>query len=195
MSKSLRIEAIIREYYAERAKKKWLSLKGHAFSYLSSVEGLKNFSASLDPIAVEQLCDAYFIDVVRYKEYHSTPDKPDIKPFSEDWAFHLHSEHSGKRVKFSKIAALTVKWLLKYHPIVLQLDKGVSVSSLPSQERRTASFINEAFALSYSLDIIKVEFSKIDPKECEDLLYHFKYRNYDERHFFLLYEYLRKKYS
>ena len=196
MSKSERIEAIVDKYYCNRMLEKANSLAGHVLLYLENKEGLDSFSASLNFVAIEKLCDAYFIDVIRYKEYHIGPSLGNhLTPFSKEWTEALHGEEVGKRIKYSKIAALTVKWLLKCSPISLVLNDGIRPDQISPQEKRISSFINEDFALNHSMTLIKTPISKLIKKDYEDLIYHFKYRNYDERHFFIVYELLREKYS
>lgn len=198
MSKSHRVEAIFNSFYEKRVKDKNISLQSHVLSYLDNKTGLDQFTASLDVIAVEKLCDAYFIDVIRYKEYHISPDDHNpipVDPLSREWAIALHNEETGKRLKFSKIAALTVKWLLKYKPIILSIDDGIDPESIDPRSRRVASFINEDFALIHSMRLINANISKVDEKTHADLIYHYKYRQFDERHFFLLYEMLQEKFA
>ena len=114
---------------------------------------------------------------------------------SETWEDLLHNEKNGKRLKLSKVAALTAKWLLKYKPITLLVDDDQSVKKIDPHTRRIASFINEDFALSHALILMKIDPKKIAENMQEGLLYHFKYRPFDERHFFLIFEMIEERFA
>lgn len=192
MESSRRIETILNKYYSTRIKDKASSLISEIEAYVDSKDGLDNFTADLNVVDVEALCYSYFIDVARYKEYHLCPD--DVKrgqplsPFTEEWAEKLHDEEKGKRLKFSKVAALTSKWLLRYKPITIELIDGVLPQSIPPEERRIATSINQDFALLHGLSLLEIDPSKVPHQLLMDMYYHLRYRSFDERHFFMIFE-------
>jgi hypothetical protein len=192
MSKSERVEAIFERFYKGEAIKKSNSLHSHVLNYLKAIPDLEMFEASLDEFRVKRLTDAYFIDVIRYKEYHISP-KPvegEIKhgPMTEPWTVALHNQETGARINDAKIAALTVKWLLRYQPI--SLKGALPFEEIPEATLRKAEFINESFAVAHAMSLLKV--AGLNEKTVADLLYHFKYRPYDERHFFLVFDVLSR---
>lgn len=193
MGKSARIEEIFEKCYASRASEKTTSMHLHIAAYLLEKQGLDDFTAYADPISLKHLNDAYFIDVIRYKEYHLKPSKTIAKSaLSEQWALDLHSEgENGSRINKPKVSALTVKWILKYRPITVMIDDGKDISSINHETQRVASFVNEDFALSHALTLLEIPDSKINPRLAEDFLYHLKYRSFDERHFFMLFDLIR----
>jgi hypothetical protein len=190
MSQSQRVEKIIKDYYTKRLENKATSLVTELKSYIGSKEGLDSFEASVDFISVETLCYSYFIDVIKYKEYHLSPKDKNIDPYSPQWVESLHHDdkEKGKRLKFSKVAAFTAKWLLKYKPISIQLIDGILPQQVNPEEKRRASSINEDFALLHSLQLLEINDEKLNSNLLMDMVYHFRYRAFDERHFFILYE-------
>jgi hypothetical protein len=191
MSKSERVEAIFDKFYKSEAIKKANSLHSHVLQYLTAISDLEMFEASLKEFCIKRLTDAYFIDVIRYKEYHLSPKSVDgVKhgSMTEPWTAALHNQETGSKINDPKIAALTVKWLLRYQPISL---KGLlPYEDIPETALRKAEFINESFALAHASSVLKV--SGLSEKLVGDLLYHFKYRPYDERHFFIIFDVLSR---
>lgn len=190
MSQSKRIEQIIQDYYENRIQQKTNGLLKELKSYIDSKPDLENFEASIDIVAVDTLCYSYFIDIIKYKEYHISPNDKSLNAYSPEWVRGLHHEDDkiGKRLKFSKVAAFTAKWLLKYKPISVEIIDGILPQDISPEERRIAASINEDFALLHSLQLLEVDSNKIEDSILMDMVYHFRYRSFDERHFFVLYE-------
>ena len=191
MSNAERVEAIFQKNYKAEAENKAHSIHTHIQSFLTEVPDMDMFEAAVDHFAIKNLTNAYFIDVIRYKEYHFTPKikKGDslLDPLSEAWTSKLHDQTDGPKINAQKIAALTVKWLLKYRPINLRTE--TRENDIPEKILRKAEFINERFSLAHTAGLLSLNLSESD---LTDLLYHFRYRNYDERHFFIIFDLLKR---
>ncbi|MDI9334731.1 MAG: hypothetical protein QM533_10185 [Cytophagales bacterium] len=198
MSQSQRVELILNQFYKKRIREKKLSLVSLLKAYADSKDGLDGFISSLDIIAVDQLCKSYYIDVVKYKEYHLSPENSNpsskLEPFSDEWTRALHNEKSGKRLRLSKVAAFTAKWILKYKPINLEVEDNISPGSIDPKKRRLAASLNEDFALAHTFQLMNLDTSKIPDTVLADMIYHYRYRSFDERHFFIMLDHFYENY-
>ena len=94
MSRAERVEAIFQKNYKGEAENKAHSIHTHIQTFLAEVPDMDMFEAAVDHFAVKNLTNAYFVDVIRYKEYHFTPKvkvgSDPLHPLSEDWTSNLH---------------------------------------------------------------------------------------------------------
>lgn len=201
---SWRVTDIYEKHYASKAKDQREYLVRMAYSFLqpkASLEELgwleriiEKFSgtvppdyfpedchvtAMISPFHVERLVRAYWIDIIRYKEYHYNPANPDV-----DYAKYADEIHNGgdmRRLGHDKIAAYLVKWILKSQPI--QVDLGEMTDTKDPKLNDLIWYVNCYFALVIACDQLKVNLASLDASLRSDLLYHFRFRPYDESAF------------
>jgi hypothetical protein len=145
---------------------------------MSKISIGNEFVYSVDHERLSKTIDSYFLDVIKYKEYHFNADIDDI--YSEAWCKEVHEEH---KINDSKVAAFTAKWLLKAAPISI-IPRNIS-SSIRRSENDNLCHINERFALDCALyALFRDSYLDLDDNSYESLYYDFKYRNFDERAYF-----------
>jgi hypothetical protein len=182
---SKRIATIFEKYYMDRAKERAVLIISFAHELMSNV----NFPEDgyyVDENKIIKALDSYFLDVIKYKEYHFNCDDDggDIDVFSEDWARHIHL---NKKINDSKVAAFTSKWLLKASPIYV----------VPSSENKVLDdftcHINAFFVLNCVLYcLLQYDHDLVDQDDYDKLFYDFRYRIVDDRPFFSRFELLEK---
>lgn len=178
-SVSSRILKIVNDFYLERAIEKFSALEASMDFFVDSYGFNENFELCLDPYKTKSLTESYFFDVVKYKDYHFNPKDENLNPFDLDFTKAVHK----KKISQNKAASLTAKWILKYMPIQIFADCEYELSQ---NESKLISSINAWFALHEALSIMGKDLSTLDPKLEEELIYHFMYRQFDERHFFTI---------
>ena len=144
--------------------------------YLDGIDHLPDsFIAVTSSDRIKHAVYSYFMDVIRYKEFHfNSYDGGDI--------------HDNK-INNYKIAAFTIKWILKVKPIFITPPKDYETND---KENAEINLINEQFCFSHALDILKIPADSLTPEVHDSFIYHLHYRNFDEATFFLLLETLDK---
>lgn len=182
---SKRVLYIFKTYYADEAKKRLENFLTMADAFMQE-QTFEFDSYFIDSNRLVKAVDSYFLDVIKYKEYHfDSNDTNDI--YGEDWIIAIHKR---KKINDSKVAAFTAKWLLKTMPIY--------INPLPTQLILDdyACHINESFALQCALYcLVGKNFASIDSDDYDKLFYDFKYRPFDERAYFSRFELLEKNVS
>lgn len=185
---SRRIEAIYNKFYKDRLRNRYRIHQAIYAALESEVEKtLPGYALKLDDIAVAEAIRSYFLDVIRYKEYHFNPEhtgeKPsDIDPFSKEW---VEKIHKGKRINANKVAALTVKWLLMYKPVSVHRDLEKVTSE---EENYLTTHINEFFALSLGLYALGLSIQDLDSEIVREIIYNLRFRDYDEGAYFMIFK-------
>jgi hypothetical protein len=177
---SERISYIFSKFYFERAEKRFIHLLKFAHHFMKQFN-TDGYGYYVDEARLSKCVDSYFLDVIRYKEYHFTSDgQAEIN--SEAWYDVIHRQ---KKINDSKVAALTAKWLLKSCPIAL-IKTSADCKSILSDE---LCHINQLWALNCALyALLKDDFKYLNKSDFEDLFYDFKYRVFDERAYFSRFE-------
>jgi hypothetical protein len=185
---SSRIEYIYREYYYEKARARHHALIQYADLFLKNLPIYNKCNCRVDFQKMVALVDSYFLDVIRFKEYHFQPKLPNgtVDVFSKDWMDYVHRE---KLLHPSKVGALLSKWILKYSPIII-IPKSEELIS--QDDAKIICSANAGFALNFSLSSMGVSQEDIDKETASDVLYHFRFRNYEDRSFFLIYNSVMK---
>jgi hypothetical protein len=179
---SRRIISIFEKHYMERAEDRIVVVTLFAHAFLASldydVEGYY-----FDDAKVIKAVESYFLDVIKYKEYHfDGPANTDV--FSDVWTEYVHVE---KKINDSKVAAFSAKWLLKASPIYVVQKKGIVIAD------DLFCHINELFVLNCVLyALLQDDYNLVDEDEYKKLFYDFKYRNLDERAYFSRFELIQK---
>ncbi|MBR8842406.1 hypothetical protein [Pseudoalteromonas sp. JC3] len=195
MQFSNRTNYIFEKYYLAKAKEK---SKQIIFHYNQCFENLKSerIEFYLSEEKIREAVHAYFIDVIKYKESHFYCEHK----FPESAEMHLDEIHS-KKINNEKVASLSAKWLLRYCPASFIVPEDYVPNEL---ERKFCLGFNEMSTLSYVYNLLNLQFpeqEEIEATKCEatklvfentqklldDILYHFKFRTYDHRHFILVF--------
>ncbi|MEE9338380.1 MAG: hypothetical protein V3U87_09890 [Methylococcaceae bacterium] len=175
---SKRYSDIFNKYYAKTAKSRFNFFIGFIDSWMSKIVIGNEFAYIVDHERLSKTIDSYFLDVIKYKEYHFNASVDDI--YSETWCKEVHEEH---KINDSKVAAFTAKWLLKAAPISI-IPRNIT-SSIHRPENDNLCHINERFALDCALyALFRDDYLSLDDKSYDSLYYDFKYRNFDERAYF-----------
>lgn len=181
-SVSGRILDIFEKYYIERAAERCENIITYAHEFLSTldydVEGYY-----VDEGRISKAIDSYFLDVIKYKEYHfSAADNISIGGDAWDVSVHVH-----KKINDSKVAAFTAKWLLKASPIYVVQKKNKPITD------DILCHINEFFVLNCVLyALLQDNFHLLDEDDYQKLFYDFKYRCLDDRAYFSRFELIEK---
>lgn len=180
---SKRIATIFEKYYMDRAQERGLVIISFAHQMMSELD-IDVEGYYLDENKIIKALDSYFLDVIKYKEYHFNCDDANVNVFTEKWARYIHVD---KKINDSKVAAFTSKWLLKAAPIYL-----VPKKESPVFDDFTCH-INSLFVLNCVLYcLLKYDHDLIDQDDYDKLFYDFKYRTLDDRSYFSRFELLEK---
>jgi len=212
-SVSRRTKALYDRFYAERIPQRYENLYlvyDRLASYVdASHTGIK---LELDYLCLAEIVRSYFLDTIRYKEYHFDPkavDKiqneevraevisalarmrvqsvDDVDPLSAEWS---ELVHRSVNINSSKVAAYTVKWIIRYKPIsVVRLNStDPSAETLPEivKPQSFLTNINEQFALHSALLTLGIDAAKVPQKKIDELIYCFRFRPFDESAYFMI---------
>jgi hypothetical protein len=195
---SARNRQIYFEYYSDRESQRFEVLYEVFCKLADFVETASpGTKVVLDYERLGESIRSYFLDTIRYKEYHFDPEpKPEkvqkildelkvnsfeeIDPLSVEWT---RLVHETVNINASKVAAYTVKWLLQYKPISVFSD-GDQVND--TSQLGIISNINELYALNCALLELKLDAGDIQAKKLDELVYCFRFRNFDEASYFMI---------
>lgn len=177
-----RVEMIYSKYYNERVWEKVNMLEALADMVVDgfSIVLNDNYDVYLDFYKITSLVESYYLDVIEYKElyFFSLFEKDN---YSEKWMASVHK----RLVSHRKVAALSIKWILKYQPIQIHPE----LIHTPSKEHiRLMLSVNEVFAMMHTFKILKVKIEWVEYSLLRELDSHMRYNVYDEKHFFIIYE-------
>jgi len=114
---SRRISDIYKGYYEEKARGKYDCLVNHAKEYVDALSLNDNFSHFIDPFRFYALVRSYYLDVIRYKEYHFDKKRRDGDPddsidcYSKEWSEYVHK----KLISKDKAASLKANWIINHY--------------------------------------------------------------------------------
>lgn len=184
---SRRISHIYNHCYKQRADQKCLQMI-RAAEAMMRVFGVNDecYDWFISPFKIQKCVESYYLDVIKYKEFHFNPINEDCDVTSPDFINSVHE----KLVNESKAAAFSVKWILKSMPIYVLAKK-----TLSKDESMLLDMVNEIFAFRYAVRLMDIDPNKIDDTDTRDILYHLKYRNYDDRNLMLIFSLLKKQFD
>lgn len=202
---SERTEQIYLRHYSDREQKRFANLYTVFDRLAILVDGAQvGARIAIDVDVLGEVVRSYFLDVIRYKEYHFDPDPDAIKksdegyyvwgqaensefidPLSEKWT---ELVHRGVNINGNKVAAYTAKWILKFKPISVLTNSEADVNNIKSipNQSHILNFINEYYALYCVLAALEIDAKLIDPRKIEELIYTFRFRNFEEKSFFMI---------
>ncbi len=173
--RSERFIAIYDQYYISRFSKRF-DYFVELFKAMENAYKPNRFGVDLvvDLEKLAQVVQSYFLDVIRYKEYHFTVGV-EADPLSLDW---IREIHEYKRVNSSKVAAFSTKWILRHRPI--SYKKVEFLGAAGGCQDIHLEFINEHYALLLTCQALGIVLRDINPNKYSELLYYLRYRNFDE---------------
>lgn len=186
---SKKVEEIFSNYYYEKSHEMVNFIRIQSQEILGKIDLSDEFDAYRDMHTIITLVDSYYLDVIRYKEYHFDGLEDSN---SDDW---LQSIHLKKFISNNKSASLCSKWILKFQPI--QIHTSDPDYQPTKDETKLILSVNSYLAISCSLAILKIDPRKnknIQPL-LDEIVYHMMYRQFDEKHFFLVYGQLSGEYG
>ncbi len=214
--------AIYDRYYSDREADRFVNFV-EIFEDLASIVAESDLGVSLemDYLRLGEIVRSYFFDTIRYKEYHFDPKDPgdyekpedqekveallrefskarktsikgvaDLDPLWPEWA---QLVHECVRINKSKVAAYTVKWILRYKPISVigvsredtSTDGEKALPDIPVSSSLLTN-INEEFAYLCALTALEIDAAKVPKKKQDELIYCFRFRNFDESSYFMI---------
>lgn len=212
-SVSRRTKVIYDRFYADREAQRFSTLY-QVYEKLASYVEASNLGAriEIDYLCLGEIVRSYFLDTIRYKEYHFDPKNVEdiddkklstevadalkefgvssldqLDPLSAEWT---ELVHRSVNINASKVAAYTAKWILKYKPIsVLRVLSDTNHIPSKPQTVRPHPFltnINEEFALHCALLVLGVKAEQVPQKKIDELIYCFRFRDFDELSYFMI---------
>jgi hypothetical protein len=207
---SRRITAIYQRYYEERERQRFENLY-KIFDTMAAFVDAAELGATLDIdyFCLAEVVRSYFLDAIRYKEYHFDPkvasEYPavltklaelglerleDVDPLSAEWT---ELVHTTVNINASKVAAYTAKWILRHKPItVLNTDPELFGDGLESKATKLSkpipylASVNENFALQSALFALEIDANEVCEKKIAEILYCFRFRSFDESSYFMI---------
>lgn len=207
-SVSKRTKAIYNRYYAEREATRFANLYA-VYDTLATYVDASDLGVKLeiDYLGLGEIVRSYFLDVIRYKEYHFDPkfsseefsaqvsasslkSIDDIDPLSPEWASLVHQTAN---INESKVAAYTVKWILRYKPISALVTKSgiaeMNGTTKPVDSAKPLPFImniNEYYALHCAFLALGISAQSVSRRKIDELIYCFRFRSFDESSYFMI---------
>lgn len=209
---SWRYKDIFEKYYEKKYKEQQDTLMNIAYQFLAPREFFKEkgllgrlksiaakdyfskkskIEAIISPFHIERLSRAYFIDIIRYKEYHYNPKKEDVS--YEDYVKEIHSGEDMQRLGPDKIAAYLVKWIVKAQPIQVEIPEDAELKDPQLSDR--IWYVNTYYALLVACEFLEFSIGTIDKKFRLDLIHHIRFRAYDENSLVLLFRTMKDVYK
>ena len=207
-SVSKRIKAIYQRYYEDREEQRFVNLYA-VFDRIAALVDASEIGARLeiDYLSLAEIVRSYFLDTIRYKEYHFDPKADaenfiavleglggggleEIDPLSPQWT---ELVHRSANINSSKVAAYTVKWILRYKPIAVisdgsngLIDPNADLYPSAGKGSFLLSNINEHFALQSAFLALGVDAAKVPADRIRELIYCFRFRSFDESAYFMI---------
>lgn len=198
---SPRIDRIFKDFYKDAAVERYLLLVKMAQEFVGQLDILSGCNVYISDLKILKAVDSYFLDVIRYKEYHFQTEMGDAASrtesekserenafYGKEWA---HKVHVGKLINDSKVAAFLAKWLLKASPIYIVPDDSEKLSE---DQKSVLICANELFALTCALYALRIDIKDISPEDIDDILYNFRFRAFDERAYFTKFDLMKRIY-
>jgi len=207
----------IYELYEEREEARFSNLYSVFFKLAEAVDQSKlEAKLELDYLQLGEAIRSYFLDVIRYKEYHFDPKDPDditdpvvaekVRDYLEECGVKSVSElddlsaartelvHKTVNLSETKVAAYTAKWLLRNRPIsVISTSKGDGEAKTSSGHKPLAAAhpfltnINEEYVLQCVLLIMGIKAKDVNIRRRDELIYSFRFREFNEAHYFRIF--------
>lgn len=171
---------MLRQYYEEKSKDRYQLLTLNAEKFCANQNLPDTVRYVVQKIKIRALVKSYFLDVIKYKEYHFEPTFSNkiLAMHTEDW---MRAVHAQKEINHSKIFSFTVKWIMKHSPLAFWSASG---DPLSIEDEARINSANARFAISMAFLLIGRSMYSIDRERISRLSYHLMYRMVDERSLF-----------
>jgi hypothetical protein len=143
-------------------------LEKYDYLCINSRELIKQYLPDRDDLIViisaDQMTDVvlnYFVDVHRFKQRRDMTD-------------------ANKFISAGKIAAFTVKWIVKLKPLMVQCPNNID-----ADVRFISRYINEIFAVAHAEDILN---KKFPDKLIAELVFDFRQKKLSETQLYMTFE-------
>lgn len=194
---SKRTDYIFNEFYKDECRAKYERTVKEINSWMQKAKiDKEKFETNVSHARLYASMHSYYLDVIRYKEYHF--DAKDIADFFSPE--YMKFIHESRQLNPPKVAALTTKWLLKAKPLILEARP--KVNEISQNERSMLVSANEQFIVNHALQLMDITFAntKIDDrkllvKDLSEILYHLLFRDTDDRNLILTFSVLYRKYK
>jgi hypothetical protein len=177
-----RYQYLYANFYYDKARERYDNLVQYAESYIENIDFNDKLFSCVDTIKVDAFITSYFLDVMRFKEYHFQPSVDGLAGYERDKCV-----HAEKLLNSGKVGAFTTKWLIKYSPVVLIPKEGLGLNHV---EQTFLAFAPFAIALNFSLRLMDINPRDVPVDIHRDILYHIRFRGFDDRSFMLYYNLL-----
>lgn len=195
---SKRYTRLFDQYYTELFSQRLDDTSDAIGDYLKSIIAphfeYEDWNVILDlcPTKLSHLVKSYFYDVIRYKEFHFSPES-DLPEDQEK--IHLALTSGGRHINDPKQIAYLVKWITKVKPISIiflcaneSLRNGADGPNLTAKQEELIAAINEYFAVHLALSFFKLSYQDLGNVEVERLVYQLHYRPFEEGAFERIFE-------
>lgn len=176
-------ERIFNEYYLEKARRRFKSIYSYSGLFLDEYPTKEKVLSGIDVIKLENFIKSYFLDVIKFKEYHFSI--PSHVPVGSPEAQKII--HCDKMLNASKVGAFTAKWIVKNSPIYMVPAPGVR---LDKNERHEISVAPYILAANITLRTMGMATPELPSPFYNKLIYHLRFRGVDDRSLILYFEVL-----
>jgi hypothetical protein len=178
---SEKYERVFAKYYFETARQRFVDLSTYLEVFCNEIDFKQKLVIAVDHIKVNAFITSYYLDIIRFKEYHFNTET--ISKSNHEKALHT------KLVSQTKAAAFTLKWMLKYQPLVAYAKDPFD---LVDHEKIFLEYLPFVVALNFSIRTLGIQPHALPHDTYQDLLYHLRFRPYEERGFMLYFDLLVK---
>lgn len=177
---STRIQYIYKKHYEKKAQDRYKFLLLNAQKFCKGSGLPDSVAFQVLEIKIRALVKSYFLDVVKFKEYHfeAAVENKLGKIHSDEWIDAVHGE---KQINHSKVAAFTMKWVMKHSPLAFW---NTTDELLTFEQENWVNTANARFAISAAYKLIEKDLYHTDDAYLKRLMYHLMYRSIDERSLF-----------
>ena len=184
---SERYKYLYSEFYYEKARERFAKLVEYLDVYRDQIDFKQKLFTEVDLVKVDAFVTSYYLDVIRFKEYHFNAGGE--TEFSSARDIEIHGK---KLLSKTKVGSFTTKWLLRYQPLVTVAR---DPSNLDENERTYLEFAPFAVALNFSLRAMDVKPRSLPLDLHRNIMYHLRFRSFDDRTFILYYDLLLQRLS
>ena len=188
-----RYERLFREFYADKARDRFDFVIAYSLQFVECLPFKDKVDCKIDRISVDAFITSYFLDVIKFKEYHfrektglefvdAVPNFKDRETTQSEYVM-----HRKKMLNSNKVGAFTAKWLLKYRAISILPREGESLDLFERRHVQNAPFW---LAANISLRSMDIEPTNVPERLYRNLIYHLRFREFDDRSMMLYFELL-----
>ncbi|NVK30126.1 MAG: hypothetical protein HWE20_03920 [Gammaproteobacteria bacterium] len=176
-----RTEEIFYRYYKEAHEKKSRELLTFLIDYAANLPEIPGFLITIDEFEVDEICFAYYLDIIRYKDFHQKTNEECIDENRQENVD--ENIHSDQKLDLIKICAFSLKWVSRNKPLTY-INASGKLGCIEKEYIMLKNHIREAVAIDYALSLIPED---VNVNRAE-LMHFLKYRNVDDRSLMLYFD-------